>query len=88
MQHIPIVVFQSREQDQWETNDNCFSEENRISLVQVSQTPVAIISIHPRLNPQIRYIGEINPHKSIKYLQYRYDYDSQTSSVFAHNCKE
>jgi len=43
MQHIPIVVFQSREQDQWEMNDNCFSEENRISLVQVSQTPVAII---------------------------------------------
>lgn len=23
-----------------------------------------------------------------KYLQYKYDYDSQTNSVFAHNCKE
>lgn len=24
----------------------------------------------------------------IRYLQYKYDYDSQTNSVFAHNCKE
>lgn len=23
-----------------------------------------------------------------KYLQYKYDYDSQTNSEFAHNCKE
>ena len=43
MLHIPIVASQSHGQDQWEMNDNCFSEENRISLVQVSQTPVATI---------------------------------------------
>lgn len=26
--------------------------------------------------------------KTNKYLQYKYDYDSQTNSVFEHNCKE
>lgn len=43
MQYIPIVVCQSHGQGQWEMSDNCFSEENRISLVQVSQTPVKTI---------------------------------------------
>ena len=43
MLYIPIVVCQSHGQDQWEMSDNCFSEENRISLVQVSQTPVKTI---------------------------------------------
>lgn len=40
MLHIPTVVFQSHGQDQREMSDNCFSVENRISLVQASQTPV------------------------------------------------
>ena len=43
MLHIPRVVCQSRGQDQWEMSDNCFSVENRISLVQASQTPVKAI---------------------------------------------
>jgi hypothetical protein len=43
MLHIPIVVGQSHGQDQWEMGDNCFSVENRISLVQASQTPVETI---------------------------------------------
>lgn len=43
MQHIPTVVCQSHGQDQWEMSDNCFSVENRINLVQASQTPVKII---------------------------------------------
>jgi len=43
MLYTPIVVWQSHGQDQWERSDNCFSEENRISLVQVSQTPVKTI---------------------------------------------
>ena len=41
------------------------------------------------LNPQNHLlIGEINPSQINIYLQYRYGYDSQTSSVIAHNCKE
>ena len=43
MLHIPIVVCQSLGQDQWEMTGNCFSEENRISLVQASQRPVKTI---------------------------------------------
>ena len=43
MLHIPTVVFQSHGQGQWEMSDNCFCEENRISLVQASQTPVETI---------------------------------------------
>ena len=35
------------------------------------------------LPPQINQIENTD-----KYLQYKYDYDSQTNSVFAHNCKE
>lgn len=34
------------------------------------------------LRLQINQISNTN-----KYLQYKYDYDSQTNSVFAHNCK-
>lgn len=40
MLYIPTVVLQSHGQDQWEMSDNCFSVENRINLVQASQTPV------------------------------------------------
>lgn len=43
MLHIPIVVGQARGQDQPEMGDNYFSGENRISLVQASQTPVKTI---------------------------------------------
>lgn len=43
MLHIPRVATQSHEQDQWERSDNCFSEENRINLIQASQIPVASI---------------------------------------------
>ena len=43
MLHIPTVVCQSHGQGQWEMSDNCFSVENRISLVQASQTPVKTI---------------------------------------------
>ena len=43
MLHIPTVVGQSHGQDQWEMSDNCFCEENRISLVQASQIPVETI---------------------------------------------
>ena len=43
MLHIPIVVWQTRGQDQLEMSDNCFCVENRISLDQASQIPVKII---------------------------------------------
>lgn len=43
MLHSPTVVCQSHGQDQWERSDNCFSEENRISLGQASQRPVKTI---------------------------------------------
>nr|GMD31389.1 hypothetical protein Iba_chr09aCG16030 [Ipomoea batatas]GME03668.1 hypothetical protein Iba_scaffold1011.2CG0280 [Ipomoea batatas] len=39
MLHIPTVVFQSHGQGQLEMSGNCFSAENRISLVQASQRP-------------------------------------------------
>lgn len=53
MLHIPIVVCQFHGQDQWEMSDNCFSEENRISLVQVSQTPVKSFEFTDVLTPKI-----------------------------------
>jgi hypothetical protein len=54
MLHIPTVVCQSHGQDQWEMSDNCFCEENRISLVQASQIPVKTIYIHPQvLTPKL-----------------------------------
>jgi len=44
MLHIPRVVSRSREPDQQGMIDNCFSEENQISLVQASQIPVEPIT--------------------------------------------
>ena len=33
-------------------------------------------------------LGKSYHRKSVIYLQYKYGYDSQTSSVFDRNCKE
>ena len=43
MLQTPKFAEQAPEQDQWEKNDSCFCEENRISLVQASQRPAETI---------------------------------------------
>lgn len=90
MLQTPKVVWQAPAQDQLEKICSCFCGENRISLVRASQTPVHTFRL---VFIFFQFIDNLSKKtlKSIstnEHLQYKHDYDSQTNSEFAHNCRE
>lgn len=87
MQQIPKVALQSGELDQLGMGGSQFSAENHISLGQASRRPVHSPKFIDWFDPNVYLTGWGKFYKSTIYLQYKYGYDSQTSSVFEHNCK-
>ena len=87
MQQIPKVALQSGVLDRLGMGDSQFSVENRIGLGQASRRPVHSPKFIDWFDPNVYLTDWGKFYKSTIYLQYKYGYDSQTNSVFGHNCK-